>query len=86
MTFYNIKDVTSFMKRVSECQGGVFSQDTGRDMRPMAEYLLSSGMAVHMNGIDELNVTVEKHEDAIRLMRYMSEMTSSRSRRALRTA
>ena len=85
MILYNISNTERFFERILTCQGNVYSVDSGKqpqDQKRTAEYLLSSGMARHMDGIDRINVRVEKPTDVASIMRFVAEMNLDRRMRA----
>lgn len=78
MTFYNISNAERFFERVLACEGNVYLNEADRqprDLKQTAEYLLSTGMAKYMGGIEQIEVRVEESGDAQKLMRFMAEAT-----------
>ena len=81
MILYNISNTERFFERILTCQGNVYSVDSDKqpqDLKRTAEYLLSSGMARHMDGIDRINRRVERPTAAASIMRLMAELNLDR--------
>ncbi len=77
MTLFNIPSARRFYERVLTCQGPVYRANgshSPRDLKSEAEYLISSGIAGYMGGIDRLEISVENPRDAQMLLRYTAEM------------
>ena len=49
-------------------------RDDRRDLKTEAEYLISSGLANYLGGIERMDVQADNPRDVQMLMRYTSEM------------
>lgn len=77
MTLFNIPSARRFYERVLACQGSVYrsnGRDDRRDLKTEAEYLISSGLANYLGGIERMDVQADNPRDVQMLMRYTSEM------------
>ena len=77
MKVYNISNARSFFERVLKCTGSVYSLDASgnrTNLKDMAEYCIDSGMAGQMRGIDEMDLSFERDEDLMSLMRFAMQM------------
>ena len=73
MKFFNIQNTEEFLSRVQRCNGAVHSVEadgTVRDLKETAGYLIRTGLASQMKGIDEINLIIEKNTDMEILFSY----------------
>lgn len=77
MKLFNIPNAERFLRKVMACSGSArFIEADGKvsDLKAMAQSLIQSGMASRIGGIDEIDLSLEDHADAIMLMNYAAEM------------
>lgn len=81
MKFFNIPNTEEFLRRVQGCCGEVHSIEADgkeKDLKGTAEYLINSGIAAQMKGIDEINLIIEKPADMDFLFSYALGMGRER--------
>lgn len=77
MKIFNIPNAGCFLRKVMTCSGSarcVQADGASTDLKEMARFLIQSGMADRIGHIDEINLTLEDHADAIMLMNFAAEM------------
>ena len=77
MKIYNIANAERFLGRVLSLEGEAYSVKADgqrQDLKEMARFLISSGMADRLGVIRELDVKLENESDAMRLISYAMEM------------
>ena len=77
MKIYNIANAEQFMGRVLNLKDEAYSVKADgqrQDLKEVARFLISSGMARQLGVIRELDVKVEDESDAMRLISYAMEM------------
>lgn len=81
MKFFNIQDTEEFLSRVQQCSGRVQMVEPDgsmKDLKKTAEYLIRTGLAKRMKGIDEINLTIECPADMDILFTYALGMGRER--------
>ena len=66
MKFFNIQNTEEFLGRVQRCTGKVQTVEPDgsvKDLKATAEYLIRTGLAKRMKGIDEINLIIENSSD-----------------------
>ena len=77
MKLYNISDARHFFERVLTCNGTVYvttPDGETQNLKNVAQYMISSGIANTLNGIREINVTAEMPSDGTSLLSYVANM------------
>lgn len=80
MKLYNIPNAEMFLRKVMTCTGSahfIKADGNASDLKAMAQSLIQSGIAGRIGSIDEINLSLENHADAIMLMNYAAEMNRS---------
>lgn len=80
MKLYSIPSAEMFLRKVMTCIGSahfINIDGTASDLKALAQSLIQSGMASRIGSIDEINLSLENHADAIMLMNYAAEMNHS---------
>ena len=81
MKLYNISNAGEFLTRVLDCKGMVYAVESdgrAQDLKELAQYLISSGMAGKIEGIREIDLAVEKPVDRTLLLNYVAGMKLNR--------
>ena len=77
MKLYNIPNARRFMEKILECTGRIYKREadgSAQDMREMAQYLINSGMADQITGIQEIDLVIESVDDMVILLNYAAGM------------
>ena len=81
MKFFNIQNTEEFLSRVQRCSGKVQTVEPDgsvKDLKATAEYLIRTGLAQRMKGIDEINLVIESPADMDSLFSYALGMGRER--------
>ena len=68
MKLYNIPSARRFMEKILECTGRIYKREadgSAQDMRELAQYLINSGMADQITGIQEIDLVIESVDDMV---------------------
>ena len=81
MKLYTISNAEEFLTRVLDCKGMVYAIEAdgkAQDLKALAQYLISTGMAGKIDGFREIDLVFEKSVDRTLLLNYVAGMKLNR--------